>query len=288
MTLTSATGASGRGDTVSYSRLDSYENCPRAYWHSYVNGTPRDGYERVEAWTGHLVHKVLEDALRATLNKQVPRDPKDILRRYEQLWEEALGPHVLVVREGMGIDDYRRNGARWLRDYIDAEYPFLRDSIPLHVEEPVDYPVELADGSEVGFHGIMDRVDRLHDERLRLIDYKTGSWVPSFENPRDAFQLALYWHGLQARYPDAPGGELVWHYLQHRRSMTLPPAERLLRAAQQWVGRTASEIRERTHRGGDTERQFPTRPGPLCRWCEFGYTCEDNPYRKTAPAPRVA
>lgn len=268
---------------LSHSRLETYEKCPRAFWHAYVNETAPDGYERIESWTGSLVHRVLEEALRATLDKKVP-DPVEILQRYDTLWQEGLGPHVTAVRPEKGVALYRENGRRWLKDYLDQAWPFL-DATPLHVEEPISFSTALKDGRAVTFRGVLDRVDRLPDGRLRLIDYKTGSWVPDFESARTAYQLALYWQGLLQRYPQA-GGVLVWHYLQHRMSKRVDPAPKLLESATQWVVSTASEIQE--HLDSDaTEKRFPAKPGALCRWCEYGYACDANPFKSAALKPRT-
>jgi putative RecB family exonuclease len=270
---------------LSHSRLELYEKCPQAFFHAYVKLTPPDGYERAEAWAGTLVHRVLEEALRHTLDRRVP-DPVWILQRFDELWAAETGPHVLVVKAGMTLEHYRTNARGWLKNYVDHAWPFVQGGVPLHLEEEVTFPIALDDGAQVRFRGTLDRVDRLDDGRLRLIDYKTGNRVPSFVEPRDAFQLALYWRGLMARYPETAGGVLVWHYLQHQHTKRLDPDASLLGQAETWVSKTASQIRRKLVEPGDAEARFPARPGPLCRWCEFGYACGSNPYRATAPAPR--
>jgi|GEM_PF-1483067 len=270
---------------VSHSRLGLFEKCPRAFYHAYVKQTPPDGYERAEAWTGTLVHRVLEEALRQTLAKKVP-DPVWILQRFDELWKAETGPHVLIVKAGMTLDHYHDNGRQWLKNYVDQAWPFVQGGVPLHLEEEVSFPLALADGTQVTFRGTLDRVDRLDDGRLRLIDYKTGNRVPAFVEPRDAFQLALYWRGLMARYPDTSGGVLVWHYLQHQHAKRLDPEPTLLGEAEKWVVRTVTNIRAKLTDPGDAESRFPAKPGPLCRWCEYGYACESNPNRASAPAPR--
>lgn len=271
---------------LSHSRLQSFEQCPHAFYHAYVARTPPDGYERAEAWTGTIVHRVLEDALRETLAKKVP-DPVWILQHYDELWAAETRDQVLVVKPNMTLEDYRANGRRWLKDYVDGAWPFVQGGVPLHLEEEVSFAVVLEDGTPVTFKGTLDRVDRLDDGRFRLIDYKTGNRVPTFVEPRDAFQLALYWRGLQERYPDVPGGVLVWHYLQHRHTKRIDPDPKLLADAEAWVVGTASKIHRLLAAPGDAAARFPAKTGPLCKWCQFGYACGSNPYRSAAPAPRA-
>lgn len=272
---------------LSHSRLQAYENCPQAFWHAYVNQTPPDGYERAEAWTGTIVHRVLEEALRQTLEKKVP-DPVWIVQRFDELWRAETGPQVLIVKPGMTLEQYHNNGRQWLKNYVDQAWPFVQGGVPLHVEEGIAFPVALEGGVDVTFKGTLDRVDRLDDGRLRLIDYKTGNRVPTFVEPRDAFQLALYWKGLMARYPETPGGVLVWHYLQHQHTKRLDPEPKLLADAERWVVKTASQIHAKLTEPGDVAARFPARPGPLCRWCEYGYACAANPHRASAPQPLAA
>src|SRR5687767_13496514 len=129
---------------LSHSRLQTFENCPHAFYHAYVKGTPPDGYERAEAWTGTVVHRILEEALRQTLDKKVP-DPVWILQRYDEVWRAEAGPHVLIVKPGMTLESYYANGRQWLKDYIDQAWPFVQNGVPLHLEEAIAFPLTLDD-----------------------------------------------------------------------------------------------------------------------------------------------
>lgn len=281
--MTSAIPAAIRD--LSYSRLESFEKCPRAFWHAYIDKTPPDGFDRIEAWAGTLVHQVLEEALKETFSKRVP-DPVGILQRFDELWKAGFHDEIVIVKERRQAREYHDTARASLKGYVDQAWPFL-DATPLHIEEPVEFPVDLPDGARVRFAGILDRVDRLNDGRLRLIDYKTGAWVPKFESDRDAFQLALYWRGLLERYPETKGGVLVWHYLQHNETKRIDPSPTLLEAAADWVRTSAQEIRLRLDGEAESKERFPAKPSILCKWCEFGYACAANPYRATAPVPKA-
>jgi RecB family exonuclease len=226
------------------------------------------------------VQQVLEEARKS---KQL--DAVAILRRYDELWATTAGPHVLIVKPGMTLEDYRAKGRLWVRNYLDRLWNVVNGT-PIHLEEELRFAVELADGTRTVFRGTPDRVDRLQDGRLRLIDYKTGSYIPKFVEDRDKYQLALYWRALLEKYPDTPGGVLVWEFLQHGETRRHDPEPALIASAQAWVRTVTAEIRSRLESSADPAQRFPAKPSKLCQWCEFGYACGPNPYKAAAPAPR--
>jgi putative RecB family exonuclease len=271
--------------TVSYSRLSSFESCPRQFWHAYVDKTPPDGYDRIEGWMGSLVHKTLEWALRETLQKRVP-DPVAVLDAYEAAWEAEYDPaRVAITKDGYDAEHYRRVGRTCLKDHLDAEWPFLRHH-PVSVEERVGFDVDFGNGPS-RFLGYVDRVDRPPDGRVRVVDYKTGGWVPDVNDPANARQLALYWHALKPKHRDASEAVLVWHYLQSGTTLRVEATDEVVEPAVGWVNQTGQAIQKRLDRDA-SKRAFAASPGPLCRWCPYGYTCDENPYQDTARRPARA
>jgi putative RecB family exonuclease len=267
---------------LSYSRLSSFESCPRQFWHAYVDKTPPDGYERVEGWMGSRVHEVLEWALKETLMRRVP-DPVEVLARYDASWSEAWGPHVLITKDGYDEAHYHRVGRTCLKDYLDAEWPFLKHK-PLMVEERVGFDVPLG-GERARFLGFVDRVDEAEDGTIRVVDYKTGAWVPDFKDPADARQLALYWHALQGRFEAERKGLLVWHYLQKNQTRRVEATPQVVEPAVAWVQERTEQIQTQLMVNA-TKSGFPAKPSALCRWCSFGYTCQEYPFRAEAPMPK--
>ena len=62
---------------------------------------------------------------------------------------------------------------------------------------------ESQQGRKVALRGVADRIDLLADDRLRVVDYKTGS-AP---NPSRALQVAIYALCAQERLHDRDGGK---------------------------------------------------------------------------------
>ena len=55
------------------------------------------------------------------------------------------------------------------------------------LEQPVDADFELSDGRKVKFGGTADRIDRLADGRVRVVDYKTGREQLAFAGVESLF-----------------------------------------------------------------------------------------------------
>jgi ATP-dependent helicase/nuclease subunit B len=172
---------------VSSTQMQTLGTCPHRYLLRYVMRVkkPDDPDTSVEAWLsalerGSLLHSVFERTLKAfndnrdaiatdefevramrTLDDELDsaRDrlppPGDAIFQIEaESLREDVRAFVAMVRE---------DGARW----IDVERKFGRDGAP---------PIQISVGpSKIRVNGAIDRIDRLPDDSLMIVDYKTGS-----------------------------------------------------------------------------------------------------------------
>ncbi|HEV2112821.1 MAG TPA: PD-(D/E)XK nuclease family protein, partial [Terriglobales bacterium] len=113
------------------------------------------------AFAAATVHRVLQEEIRPGLRERMPR-------RYLELEEQRL--------------------TRLVAEWLDYEATRIEFSV---IETEVKHTVELAG---LTFELRLDRIDRLNDDSLLVIDYKTGQVTPkSWELPRpDDVQLPLY------------------------------------------------------------------------------------------------
>lgn len=131
------------------------------------------------------------------------------------------------------------------------------------------------DGRRVPLKGVADRIDVLEGNRLRVIDYKTGS-AP---NPRRALQVPIYALCAQERESAADGGrwtiaEAAYVAFSGKRSYV--PVVKCGTAADEVL----NAARERLHAAVDgIERgEFPARPHDpiMCTWCAFVAVCRKD------------
>jgi RecB family exonuclease len=178
------------GDAVqtalSPSRLETLGACPRRYFLRYVLGIRpvEDPEWDATRWLdplvrGSMLHRVFEDALRAAraggirVEEPAFRDLAQRLLRWEcaRLARSIPSPSP-SVRE-REIDSLARDVDSFVRlvredppDWIELELVFGGEDRPF---------VLTTRRGPFRFRGIIDRVDRLPDGTLRVVDYKTGS-----------------------------------------------------------------------------------------------------------------
>ncbi len=255
------------------SRLSCFEDCPKRFQYRYVLRIPAES-ESIEAFVGKRVHEVLERLHEAAGEGRLPTLPA-VLNRYRLMWEEAYDPQrIRIVRSEQSVSDYRELGERCLTNYYRRFYPFDHDET-LGLEERVTFSLD-GDGA-YRIQGIVDRIARTRDGTIEIQDYKTSQRVPRQRFLDRDRQLALYQLGVAVHYGEHHPVRLVWHYVavnQVRSSTRSAEALADLR-------RNTMSLIDRIR----AERDFAPRPGPLCRWCEYGHLCEANPYRAAGTKP---
>lgn len=141
------------------------------------------------------------------------------------------------------------------------------------------------DGAPVTIKGMVDRLERDDEGRLKIIDFKTGKYPPSLADTQTNVQLGLYqWAITEGCFDDvAPGDrepappELIFLRLgkglptrREQASLTADPTGGgdLEPGTDHWVqGRLREAVR--TVRGGE----YLARSGPACTSCAFSTGC---------------
>jgi probable DNA repair protein len=147
---------------------------------------------------GNIIHNALHNLLaeRPSQQQLIAWTSDEIKRRVGSAIDAALAPHLHdasdVIRRIIGIErDRLRN---LLIDFIGAESERAAFTV-MDVEKKVDFE---AFGVSLGFR--VDRIDRLADGRLLVIDYKTGqpkSFIKQSGELKDV-QLVVYADALKA------------------------------------------------------------------------------------------
>ncbi|RMD84825.1 MAG: PD-(D/E)XK nuclease family protein [Candidatus Dadabacteria bacterium] len=259
------------GTTYSFSRISTFEQCPRRFRYRYLDGV-REGFEGIEAFMGKQVHAVIEWMFtERRLGRTV--SIAQAIERYCDLWDEAMagGPlEVRVVREDRSLEQYRRLGAQMLARFHRERY--LHDPLQtVASEQHFVVPV----GGKYRFQGYIDRLARDDDGLLYVIDYKTGARAPRQFAGKEADQLRAYALAVFLQWAE-PHVELVLEFL---RSDTVV-RERLDRSAAASIERALAERIEAVERS----TVFPPQPGPLCAWCGYNDICDAASTAQRRPA----
>lgn len=245
----------------SHSRLSTFETCPKKFELRYVLKVPEES-EGIEAFVGKLVHEVLERLYVFVGREQVP-SLRRVLERYQALFDESYdAERVVIVKEGLDVDHYRRLGERCIENHYGDHYPFDADET-LGLEERIMFPLD--DAGHYGIQGFVDRIVRASDGAVEIHDYKTGEYIPSQKKLDDDRQLALYQIGIGSRYGVDRPVRLVWKYLSR------PITRVSTRTAEQLAvlkRDTLAQIEKI-----EAADRYPARKNNLCRWCSYKPLC---------------
>jgi len=258
--------------SYSHSKIELFRKCGRAYEFRYVLDE-KERFSTIERHMGTAVHDTLRWLYDERRDGRRPT-AEAAARRYDRCWNAPALESSLVIKSGVGADDYRADGLRMVQGYFDRRFG-EDDSETLLLEQP--FRMKL-DGGTL-FTGIIDRLARRADGRLHVVDYKTGSRVGNPEtDPQLAF-YALYVFSVHPvdevdlTYEDLRSGSANAAILRRDRCGELE--RRLL------DGIATIEAAER----------YDPSPSVLCRWCGFNPICDAAGEFVTSarePAPRSA
>ena len=158
----------------SASRIDVYLSCPLRFYYQYVLGLKKkeeiaDEPEAVDI--GLFVHQLLEQAFADFKGRAPVISPgfrkyfRELLdERFEEQFKKRMRSESFILKEIIGFK---------LEKFLDREETRHVKEV-LSLEEPFSGKIKLC-GEWINFIGKTDRVDRLDDENVIVIDYKTGA-----------------------------------------------------------------------------------------------------------------
>lgn len=245
---------------VSYSQLNTYEDCPKKYKYAYLFKVPSKPHASLSF--GSSIHNTLRDFY--SLHKDAreglvgivekPNEQK-LIELYEQNW-------ISQGYDSKAHEEKRRiSGKKILKDYYTNLYdenqkPYsLEESFSVHVGESV-------------FVGKIDRIDIVDDSgekmEVEIIDYKTGK-VKNESNIKKDLQLPLY-----ALFAEEKLGLKVvsakYVFVEHGEVVEVDVSESRKIEARERVVEIIKMIKS---------QDFKATPGYLCKYCDYNTICED-------------
>lgn len=232
---------------LSHSSITLYNECPQKYKFKYVDKIPEK--PRHFFAFGQSVHLALEYFYG-------PKEPKapsleDLLKHFREVWVSA------GYRDESHEAELFEEGRQILTRFHDKHAKSFH--VPFSVEYEFNFEHE-----GIPLTGKVDRIDRLPDGRLSILDYKTGKKLAAGRLDIDA-QLTMYQFACESQLGKEVG-ELVFYHL---------PTLKEHRTAR----RPAPLVKELTTRivdtaEGITKDRFDPKPAEsVCRWCDYKPLC---------------
>ncbi len=242
------TDAQGR-IRLSFTRIDSYRNCPRRFRYSYVDRLPSRPSPHLSFGTS------LHAALEAFHDRQLPERPSEqaLLDALYRGWDQR-GFAELPREEQLA---YYRHAQQVLRRYHARGEPQARRTVATEAwfEVPFAYQAVVV--------GSIDRIDLDAEDALHVIDYKTGRRARPRSEVAGSLQLSLYALACEQLYGRLPA-TVSLDFVVPDLTVTVGLEELDLDAAREAVLETADAIRS---------ARFPTTPNRLCDWCDHRAIC---------------
>ncbi|MFQ5797944.1 MAG: ATP-dependent helicase [Bacteroidota bacterium] len=231
---------------LSFSQIETYRTCPLKYKFRYIYRIPTP--PKAYFVYGEIQHRVLEAFFSKIKRGEEVND--DTLRHlYEQRWRE--GGFVDTLQQV----EYKKRGYSELQEFYDRNKEILKE--PLALEE--EFRISIG-GHKVT--GRIDRIDKLDEESVEVIDYKTGK--PRGQDHADqSMQLSIYAIAVRERFQKEPK-HLSFYYLTNNEKVTSARTEKELESAKDSMLEVAEEI---------LGRNFQPNKGFHCDWCEFKPIC---------------
>lgn len=256
---------------LSFSQLSSFNDCPYKYRYSYVLKIPIKG--KCFFSFGETMHSVMQKTFELA-------EERNGLGQAD-LFKSPAGPakkseEVDIKLEEM-LEIYARN---WIDNWYESDeqkqkYKKLGKKIikEFHKIHNKNWPKTLL--LEKGFNlkikvnndiyslkGIIDRVDMIGDE-VKIVDYKTGKPKKKLM-ANNKNQLLIYQMALQDVFKYKVKA-LSFYYLEDNSEVEFLGSEKELDTVQEKIVSVIKDI----NRG-----EFPSRPGPLCAFCDYKDICE--------------
>ncbi len=249
------TTAKNKGPRVSFSRLDTFEQCPKKYELRYKikAKTARPDYFEF----GTIIHTTFELFLKQLIatGHEGPIPAAVALQIYAETWAACGCVDQSLFEEGQTIV------TKWCE-----RFGHLQRGRVLALEKP--FRVSIA-GHQVA--GIVDRVDQIDERTIRVIDYKTSkAWML----PDDSHQLALYGDAMREVF-DAERVQIGFDMVRHNQTVVCDLTPDMVARTHRWVDTLASQLLQ--------AKTYPERLNAFCGWCDYREYCPT--YAKAVQAP---
>lgn len=239
---------------LSYSQIQTFDTCPLHYKLKYLLKIPTP--QTAAQSFGTSVHSTLKEFyLRAVEGESVT--PNDIESILKSVW----------IPEGYMSSLHQENAYQQALFLITTyvKNNFDSNNLPIGLEIPFQFPVK-----KIKVGGRIDRIDRIDEKRLEIIDYKTGNNIPTEKELKNNFQLTLY--GLAAseirdplyhRRPDEV--VLSLYYLEEGKKLSTTRTLEQLEQAKEVILKKADEIEK---------SDFRCNKSISCENCEYKMLCQ--------------
>jgi putative RecB family exonuclease len=238
---------------ISYSALDSYQNCSLKYKFQNIDHikTPKSK----EAVFGTIIH----DAMKFIHTPSIlPPTVDDALEHFSNAWNPTVFDSEDQERAAFS------QGVKIIQDYYQKNNPANFNIVDLESRFQIEIGTK---GNPHIVSGIIDRIDKTADG-YEIIDYKTTKKMPSQDKVDNDLQLSVYLQAFLARYPKEIANidklTVSLYFLKHGVKLSATRTLEQLKKSEQLFLDVIAQIES---------GKFEPNITPLCDWCGYQNIC---------------
>jgi RecB family exonuclease/inactivated superfamily I helicase len=274
-----------RAPAYSLSALERYQDCPFKFFASDVlrlEEVPEDESTLSPRARGRFIHEVFQRFFEAWDARGVGAITADSLDEARALMADVAEPLLARLPDAdAALERARLFGSAISTGSVDVVFEREASNAAIVLSRRLEHRFEgeftlgSPDGRRVPLKGVADRIDLLDGNRLRVIDYKTGS-AP---NVKRALQVPIYALSAQERQASSDGQ--AWTideaaYIAFSGKKSYVPVIKPGAGGDEALA--AARERLFTAIDGIERGEFPPRPHDpmICTWCAFVTVCRKD------------
>lgn len=239
-------------NNFSYTQLETFVRCPLQYKYHYVLKIPTPPTAALAF--GDSIHKTLQ-----YFYQEFSEDSSIGIKRLMDLYTKNWMPVGYTSKKHESR--MKSEGEKILRSYFENHHHKNLDIAA------IEKPFKIKITSDTNIVGKIDRVDKLNNGAIEIVDYKTGK-KPADRELKKNFQLSIYAMAATDRglYNKKLGEVyLAFHYLQGAEKIKFQKTREDIMETKERIIDVVDKIRK---------NDFDPTPGPWCDFCPFKMICE--------------
>lgn len=235
----------------SYTQLETFKLCPLQYKYYYILKIPTPPQANVSF--GESIHKTLYIFYQKFMkNKKL--DKETLLKILEEQWL-PFGFNSKAHQLKM------KNEAKLILSNFFDKFHNPKKEI-LFLEKKFKIKIN----PQINIIGKIDRIDKIENNKIEIIDYKTGK-IPSEKEIENDLQLPIYALAIKKNIlPQIRLNQIIltFYYLSENKKITKIIKQKQLNQVKNKIKTIIEEI---------YQSDFPPRVGPWCDFCPFNIIC---------------
>ena len=234
---------------LSPSKINCFQSCPLKYKLKYIERVPKESRPTPNLSFDRSIHFALRDFHENYNKKQFKKNPfRRILNKYwiTEGYSDIEEEERFKVRANIFLEEYFNS--------LDGN------------ENPVAFEVSARwNWNDIDTVVQIDRIDKLPNGKLEIIDYKTGKKVPDERVLNEDTSLINMFLAANQKWPGKID-KVSYHYLSNNKRYSLTPSDEDIKSHKLKITDLVQQI---------NKNEFEPNKGALCAWCEFYGPCPE-------------